>query len=72
MQTVLVLIIVGIAAIYALWRVYDAMKHGGSPCRGCKLANTCGKNKGIYNCIRKTEIEEKKKSRTDDVMKTPM
>lgn len=53
MQTVLVLIIVGIAAIYALWRIYDAMKHGGSPCCGCKLANTCGKNKGIYNCIRK-------------------
>ena len=43
MQTIITAIIILGALVYAAWRVYDAIRDGGNPCRGCELKKNCKK-----------------------------
>ena len=57
MQFLLTAIIVLGALGYAFWRIYDAVRDGGDPCKGCELKKNCKKFGSIkdnsYLCIRK-------------------
>lgn len=54
MQLAIVFAILAAAVAYAAWRIYYALRHGGSPCRGCKLADACGK-RGRRSCESRAE-----------------
>ena len=43
MQYFLTAIILLAALIYAFWRVYDAFRGNGDPCKGCELKKNCKK-----------------------------
>ena len=43
MQIYLVFVIIVLATIYAGWRIYEAVKPGGDPCKGCELKKNCKK-----------------------------
>ena len=56
MQFLLTAIIVLGALGYAFWRIYDAVRDGGDPCKGCELKKNCKKFGSVkdnsYLCIR--------------------
>jgi hypothetical protein len=47
MQAVITSIVIICALIYAFWRIYEAFRDGGDPCKGCELKKNCKKFGGI-------------------------
>jgi len=43
MQNYFVFAIIVLAVIYAGLRIYEGVKPGGDPCKGCELKKTCKK-----------------------------
>jgi len=43
MQLFLTAIILILALGYASWRIYDALRANGNPCKDCKLKKNCKK-----------------------------
>ena len=43
MQLILTAIILFLALGYAFWRIYDAFRADGDPCKGCELKKNCKK-----------------------------
>ncbi len=56
MQIIITAIILFCAVSYASWRIYDAIRDGGDPCKGCELKKNCKKFGDIkdnsYLCTR--------------------
>ena len=59
MQAVITSIVIICALIYAFWRIYEAFRNGGDPCKECELKKNCKKFGGIkgnyYLCTRLTK-----------------
>ena len=57
MQTLVVIIILAVAVVYAGWRIYKAITDENEACRGCALAEKCSKTrkirKNIWQCREK-------------------
>jgi hypothetical protein len=43
MQLFLTAVILILALTYASWRIYDAFRANGDPCKGCELKKNCKK-----------------------------
>ena len=43
MQIIITVIILLTALGYASWRIYDAFRSDGDPCKGCELKKNCKK-----------------------------
>jgi hypothetical protein len=58
-QILITVIIIFAALGYAAWRVYDAFRAGGDPCKDCDLKKNCKKfgkvQDNSYLCTRKSQ-----------------
>ena len=45
MQSFLTALILLCAVAYAAWRIYNTIRDGGDPCKGCELKEKCKNNR---------------------------